>query len=182
MIRRSVRVRSTGTALRHHHVEPQQTEVTSRRLPRNAHRVPACEKGGNGRDRPRRISAGHGKANTPIRRCGHPDHHTVFWISTAGDLRVRLAQASCVHPGFGHTDSRDRCGQTMEWPMTKCLCPQSVPRPHEERASGDRAAERSSAVALKTLRALARQLDLERLWIFLLLWRLKPHQQPPCRV
>lgn len=65
--------------------------------------------------------------------------------------------------------------------MPKRLRPQSNPRPAG--AIPDGAALQPALIAIgQSLRQLARKFELERLWIFLLLWRLKPHQQPPCTV
>ena len=71
-----------------------------------------------------------------------------------------------VRPETGHPARGLLSEQTMEWHMHKRLRPRSVP-PFSSKLSG-RPQQR------------ARKFLLERIWLFLLLWRLIPHQQPPC--
>ena len=137
----------------------------------------ARQSGGNGWDRslaqkPRVIfgDARHTGVSLPglyrYRRYPRTRGFRLAAPASAERLPVIAARSKGAQPGPGGGTE-----QTMEWPMHKRLRPQSVP-------SGFSRFGRP----LRQPSRVPRRMDLERIWLFLLLWRLKPHQQqPPCR-
>lgn len=87
-------------------------------------------------------------------------------VSVCSPQRVCTGGDGSQTEGASRRGTRGGTEQTMEWPMHKRLRPQSVP-------------SRSSR-SFRTFKFAPRQFELERIWHYLLLWRLKPHQQPPC--
>ncbi len=188
---RLVRVCSTRViALRHLHVEPQQTFEVHRRSA-----MPVRGVDGDGLGRRSAIFEDATTAAQSAWGCPSPTPNVSDIVSDFG-IGFALCGArdsdcawECLAPELNlavQVEALDVGGneQTMEWPMLKRLRPQSVP-PSCESITGSRSSadvfERAVMAAQSAVRAV-KDFELERQWIFLLLWRLKPHQQPPSRV